>query len=153
MRKPDLESKSLGQEKVYPSWGEFKRSYEVYETAVKNKVLTNLDLMSMVTVYLSFEDILNLSEIGFGCLEDVLKTKRMREVLTKQLFNVLVNEGWGNSKPDCGSESFGRSQQKIVNYAKVFCLTGFDVGFTSLFEALLDKLFKKETPNSDIYIF
>ena len=111
MRKSDFESKPLGQEKVYQSWGELKK--KSYETAIRNQVFNNLDLLCMVSVHLSFEDILNLSEVGLGCLEDVLKTKKMREELTKQLFNFLVNKGWGKSEPDRGSAPFERSLQKL----------------------------------------
>ena len=91
MMKQDFDSKFHGQKQVYPSWGEFKRNYEVYEMSAKDKVLANLDLLSMITIYLSFEDILNLSKVGFGCLGDVLKTTRMKDELKKQLFNCLFN--------------------------------------------------------------
>ena len=38
MMKPDFDSKFHGQKQVYPSWGEFKRNYEVYEMSAKDKV-------------------------------------------------------------------------------------------------------------------
>ena len=137
MMKPDFDSKFHGQKQVYPSWGEFKRNYEVYEMSAKDKVLANLDLLSLITIYLSFEDILNLSKVGFGCLGDVLKTTRMKDELKKQLFNFLFNKGWGERRPLYGSESFENSQQKLGEYVKIFCLGGLNV--KNLFEALLQK--------------
>ena len=123
------------------------------EAARRDQVFNSLDLLCVISVYLSFGDILNLFEVGLGCLGDVLKTRKMKEGLTKQLFSFLVNEGWGRfrNEPARGSISFDRSLQETADYAKVFCLVGFGKVFLDL--PLVDHLLKEGTLGLYIPVF
>ena len=123
------------------------------EAAMRDQVFNSLDLLCVISVYLSFGDILNLFEVGLGCLGDVLKTRKMKEGLTKQLFSFLVNEGWGRfrNEPARGSISFDRSLQETADYAKVFCLVGFGKVFLDL--PLVDYLLKEGTLGLYIPVF
>ena len=123
------------------------------EAAMRDQVFNSLDLLCVISVYLSFGDILNLFEVGLGCLEDVLKTRKMKEGLTKQLFSFLVNEGWGRfrNEPARGSISFDRSLQETADYVKVFCLVGFGKVFLDL--PLVDHLIKEGTLGLYIPVF
>ena len=123
------------------------------EAAMRDQVFNSLDLLCVISVYLSFGDILNLFEVGLGCLGDVLKTRKMKEGLTKQLFSFLVNEGWGRfrNEPARGSISFDRSLQETADYAKVFCLVGFGKVFLDL--PLVDHLIKEGTLGLYIPVF
>ena len=123
------------------------------EAAMRDQVFNSLDLLCVISVYLSFGDILNLFEVGLGCLGDVLKTRKMKEGLTKQLFSFLVNEGWGRfrNEPARGSISFDRSLQETADYAKVFCLVGFGKVFLDL--PLVDHLIEEGTRGLYIPVF
>ena len=123
------------------------------EAARRDQVFNSLDLLCVISVYLSFGDILNLFEVGLGCLGDVLKTRKMKEGLTKQLFSFLVNEGWGRfrNEPARGSISFDRSLQETADYVKVFCLVGFGKVFLDL--PLVDHLIKEGTLGLYIPVF
>ena len=123
------------------------------EEARRDQVFNSLDLLCVISVYLSFGDILNLFEVGLGCLGDVLKTRKMKEGLTKQLFSFLVNEGWGrfSNQPARGSISFDRSLQETADYANVFSLVGFAKGFLDL--PLVDYLLKEGTLGLYIPVF
>ena len=123
------------------------------EAAMRDQVFNSLDLLCVISVYLSFGDILNLFEVGLGCLGDVLKTRKTEEGLTKQLFSFLVNEGWGRfrNEPARGSISFDRSLQETADYAKVFCLVGFGKVFLDL--PLVDHLIKEGTLGLYIPVF
>ena len=125
------------------------------EAAMRDQVFNSLDLLCVISVYLSFGDILNLFEVGLGCLGDVLKTRKMKEGLTKQLFSFLVNEGWGRfrNEPARGSISFERSLQETADYAKVFCLVGFGEVFLGLFQPFVDHLLKEGTLGLYIPVF
>ena len=123
------------------------------EAARRDQVFNSLDLLCVISVYLSFGDILNLFEVGLGCLGDVLKTRKMKEGLTKQLFSFLVNEGWGRfrNEPARGSISFDRSLQETADYVKVFCLVGFGKVFLDL--PLVDHLIEEGTRGLYIPVF
>ena len=123
------------------------------EAAMRDQVFNSLDLLCVISVYLSFGDILNLFEVGLGCLGDVLKTRKMKEGLTKQLFSFLVNEGWGRfrNEPARGSISFDRSLQETADYVKVFCLVGFGKVFLDL--PLVDHLIEEGTRGLYIPVF
>ena len=123
------------------------------EAAMRDQVFNSLDLLCVISVYLSFGDILNLFEVGLGCLGDVLKTRKTKEGLTKQLFSFLVNEGWGRfrNEPARGSISFDRSLQETADYVKVFCLVGFGKVFLDL--PLVDHLIEEGTRGLYIPVF